>query len=137
MKKEGQSKTKKLGSKVGRGQSAKVVKKKKFKKRHDKSLKKKGMYAIVRVMGHGQYKVDNRTAKLIIKKDLEMVKIIQTHEQAEREYARSVAEVESLVKKSGIPLDYKEIVQSDIIVPAAEVTINDAKNLFRGVGFIH
>ena len=137
MKKEGQSKTKKLGSKVGRGQSAKVVKKKKFKKRHDKSLKKKSMYAIVRVMGHGQYKVDNRTAKLIIKKDLEMVKIIQTHEQAEREYARSVAEVESLVKKSGIPLDYKEIVQSDIIVPAAEVTINDAKNLFRGVGFIH
>lgn len=137
MKKEGQSKTKKLGSNVGRGRSAKVVKKKKFKKRHDKSLKKKGMYAIVRVMGHGQYKVDNRTAKLIIKKDLELVKIIQTHEQAEREYARSVAEVESLVKKSGIPLDYKEIVQSDIIVPAAEVTIDDTKNLFRGVGFIH
>jgi len=137
MKKEGQSKTKKLGSNVGRGQSAKVVKKKKFKKRHDQSLKKKGMYAIIRVMGHGQYKVDNRTAKLIIKKDLEMVKIIQTHEQAEREYARSVAEVESLVKRSGIPLDYKEIVQSDIIVPAAEVTIDDAKNLFRGVGLIH
>jgi hypothetical protein len=95
------------------------------------------MYAIVRLMGHGQFRVNNRTAKMINKKDHELVKIIQTHEQDEKDYARRVAEVVGLVKKAGIPLDHKEIVQSDIIVPGTDISIDDAKNLFRGQGFIH
>jgi hypothetical protein len=95
------------------------------------------MYAIVRLMGHGQFRVNNRTAKMINKKDHELVKIIQTHEQGEIDYARRVAEVVGLVKKAGIPLDHKEIVQSDIIVPGTDISIDDAKNLFRGQGFIH
>jgi hypothetical protein len=94
------------------------------------------MHAIVRIMGHGQFRVNNRTAKMIDKKDHELLKIIQTHEQGEKDYARRVAVVVGLVKKSGIPLDHKEIVQSDIIVPGVDFSIDDAKNLFRGQGLI-
>src|SRR5437899_11025776 len=98
---------------------------------------KKGMYSIVRIMGHCQFRINNRTAKMVNKKDNELLKIIQTHEQGEKDYARRVAEAVGLVKKSGIALDHKEIVQSDIIVPGVEFSIDEAKNLFRGQGFSH
>ena len=140
MKKEGSSKTTKKGSRDGHWQSVRDLKQKRFKKRthwHQPSAMKKAMYSIVRIMGHGQFRVNNRTAKMINKKDHELLKIIQTHEQGEKDYARRVAEVVGLVKKSGIALDHKEIVQSDIIVPGVEFSIDDAKNLFRGQGFIH
>ena len=140
MKKEGSSKTTKKGSRDGHWQSVRDLKQKRLKKRthwHQPSTMKKGMYSIVRIMGHGQFRVNNRTAKMINKKDHELLKIIQTHEQGEKDYTRRVAEVVGLVKKSGIPLDHKEIVQSDIIVPGVEFSIDDAKNLFRGQGFIH
>ena len=138
MKKEGPSKTKIKGSNYPH-RGVRDLKQKRFKKTHwhDQSKVKKGMYAIVRLMGHGQFRVNNRTAKLINKKDHVLVKIIQTHEQGEKDYARRVAEVVGLVKKAGIPLDHKEIVQSDIIVPGTDIAIDDAKNLFRGQGFIH
>ncbi len=54
------------------------LKQKRFKKKtHSRSTAKNDNYAIVRVMGHGQFKVDNRTAKKINKIDNELVKIIQ------------------------------------------------------------
>ena len=140
MKKDGPSKTKKKGSNYGHRQRVRDLKQKRFKKTthwHDQSKVKKGMYVIVRLMGHGQFRVNNRTANMIYKKDHELVKIIQTHERGEKDYARRVAEVVGLVKKAGIPLDHKEIVQSDIIVPGTDISIDDAKNLFRGQGFIH
>jgi hypothetical protein len=138
MKKEGLSKTKKKGTRDGHWQRVRDLKQKRSKKRtHDQhAIVKKGVYAIVRIMGHGQFRVNNRTAKMIDKKDHELLKIVQTHEQGEKDYARRVAQVVELVKKSGIPLDHKEIVQSDIIVPGADFSIGDAKNLFRGQGFI-
>jgi hypothetical protein len=140
MKKELPSKTTKTPSHVGRWQRARDLNLKRFKKTshwHDPSTGKKGKYEIVRIMGHGQFRVNERTAKIINNKDHKLLKIIQTHEQGEKDYARSVADVVGLVKKNGIPLDHKEIVQSDIIVPGAEFSIDDAKNLFKGQGFIH
>lgn len=140
MKKERPSKNTKKGSRDSHSQEKRrVLKQKRFKKRthwHQPSTLKKGMHAIVRIMGHGQFRVNNRTAKMIDKKDHELLKIIQTHEQGEKDYARRVAVVVGLVKKSGIPLDHKEIVQSDIIVPGVDFSIDDAKNLFRGQGLI-
>jgi PspAA-like protein len=137
MKKEGPSKTTKKGSRDGNWQRVRDLKQNRFKKRthwRNASTMKKGMYAIVRIMGHGQFRVDDRTAKLINRKDHELLKIIQRHEQGEKDYAKRVAEVVGLVKQSGLPLDHKEIVQSDIIVPGAEFSIDNAKNLFRGQG---
>jgi hypothetical protein len=139
MKKDGPSKTTKKGSSGGHRHRMRDLKQKRLKKKplwHIRSSVKDGRYAIVRVIGHGQFKVDNRTAKKINKIDNELVKIIQTHEQGEKDFARRVDDVLGLIKKAGLPLEHKEIVQSDIIVPGADISIEDAKNMFRGQGFI-
>jgi hypothetical protein len=109
------------------------AKQKKFKKktdRHNVSTIKKSRYTIVRVIGHGQFRVDNRTAKKISKIDNELIKIIELRKQGEKKYSRTVSEVLGLVKRKGLPLEHKEIIQSDIIVPGADISIEEAKNLF-------
>lgn len=139
MKKVGPSKTTKKGSSGGHRHRVRVLKQKRLKRKplwHNRSAVKDSRYAIVRVIGHGQFKVDNRTAKKINKIDDELTKIIQTHEQGEKDFARRVDVVLGLVKKVGLPLEHKEIVESDIIVPGADISIEDAKNMFRGKGFM-
>ena len=72
----------------------------------------------------------------INKIDNELVKIIQTHEQGEKDYARRLEEMLRLVKKDGLPLEHKEIIQSDIILPSVDLSIDEAKKLFKGEGVI-
>jgi hypothetical protein len=140
MKKERPSKTTKKGSNGGHLRRVRDLKQKRFKKKHlwhNRSAVKDSGYSIVRVIGHGQFKVDNRTAKKINKIDAELIKIIQTLELGEKGYARRVDEVLGLIKKVGLPLEHKEIVESDIIVPGADISIEDAKNMFRAEAFMN
>jgi hypothetical protein len=135
MKKEGTLKSSKKGSNAIRRRGVRALKQKRFKKKpRSMSIAKNGKYAIVRIMGHGQFKVENRTAKKINKIDNELIKIIQTHEQREKDYARRLAEVLRLIKKDGLPLEHKEIIQSDIILPSLDLSIDEAKKLFKGEG---
>jgi hypothetical protein len=106
-------------------------KQKKFKKTtKSRSAIKKSKYTIVRVMGHGQFRVGNRTAEKISRIDNELIKIIELWKEGEKKYSRRVLDVLGLVKKDGVPLEHNEIIQSDIIVPGADISIEEAKNLF-------
>jgi hypothetical protein len=105
--------------------------KQRAKKKNDKATKKR-RYSIVRIIGHGQFRVSNITAKKISKIDNELTKIIDMRKQGEEKYSRRVAEVLRLVKKDGLPLEHREIIQSDIILPGADISIEEAKNLFAG-----
>ena len=135
MKKQGILKTKKQGSNPIRRYGGRALEQKRLKKRpRRRSAAKNGNYAVVRVMGHGQFKVNNRIAKKINKIDNELVKIIQTHEQSEKNYARRLEEVLRLVKKDGLPIDHKEIIQSNIILPSVDLSIHEAKKLLKGEG---
>jgi hypothetical protein len=40
------------------------------------------------------------------------------------------------VESNGQPLDPKEIIQSDIILPSTDLSIDEAKRLFKGEGVI-
>jgi hypothetical protein len=108
------------------------TKQKQFKttKRRSVGAIKKSKYTIVRVMGQGQFRVGNRTAKKISRIDKELIKIIELRKEGEKKYSRRVSDVLGLVKKDGVPLEHNEIIQSDIIVPGADISIEDAKNLF-------
>jgi len=41
-----------------------------------------------------------------------------------------------MVMKNGKPLDPKEIIKSDIILPSVDLSIDEAKRLFKGEGVI-
>jgi len=113
-----------------KGSRSKQKKFKKTTKRRNVGAIKKSKYTIVRVMGHGQFRVGNRTAKKISRIDNELIKIIELRKEGEKKYSRRVLDALGLVKKDGVPLEHNEIIQSDIILPGADISIEETKNLF-------
>jgi hypothetical protein len=91
---------------------------------------------IVRIMGHGQFTVDSKTLKKLNDIDNEIVKMVSMERSDDVEFKKRLAELGEMVVKNGKPLDPREIIKSDIILPSADLSIDEAKRLFRGEGVI-
>ena len=91
---------------------------------------------IVRIMGHGQFTVDSRTLKKLNDIDNAIVKMVGTERSDDTEFKRKLTELSNLVIENAKPLDPHEIIRSDIILPSADLSIDEAKKLFRGEGVI-
>ena len=91
---------------------------------------------IVRIMGHGQFTVDNKILKKLNDIDNDIVKLVSTERSDDFEFKKRLTELSEMVVKNGKPLDPREIIKSDIILPSADLSIDEAKRLFRGEGVI-
>jgi hypothetical protein len=97
---------------------------------------------IVRVAGHGQFKVNQSTMDKINEIDNEIVDMLNKDSSNsngltdESQFRNKMEEMVSLITREGKPLDDKEIIQSDIIVPSADLSVEEAKNMFKGEGII-
>lgn len=91
---------------------------------------------IVRIMGHGQFTVDNKTLKKLNDIDNAIVKLVSMERSDDFEFKKRLAELSDMVVKNGKPLDPREIIKSDIILPSTDLSIDEAKRLFRGEGVI-
>jgi hypothetical protein len=91
---------------------------------------------IVRVLGKGQFRINRRTATRINALDNSMVDIVKRIIIAEKEFKKKLKEMHSLVSKYGQELEDTEIVKSDILLPNNDISINYAKDLFKGEGII-
>jgi hypothetical protein len=91
---------------------------------------------IVRIMGHGQFTVDNKTLKKLNDIDNAMVELVSKERSDDLEFKKRLTELNNIVVKNGKPLDPREIIKSDIILPSADLSIDEAKRLFRGEGVI-
>jgi|SRR5215207_4379592 len=91
---------------------------------------------IVRIMGHGQFTVDSKTLKKLNDMDNVIVELVSTERSDDTEFKKKLTELSNMVVEKGKPLDPHEIIRSDIILPSADLSIDEAKNLFRGEGVI-
>jgi hypothetical protein len=91
---------------------------------------------IVRIMGHGQFTVDSRTLKKLNEIDNTLVEIVSKERSDDNEFKKRLSELNDMVMKNGKPLDPHEIIKSDIILPSADLSIDEAKKLFQGDGVI-
>jgi hypothetical protein len=91
---------------------------------------------IVRIMGHGQFTVDNRTLKKLNHIDNAIVELVSAARSDDTEFKKRLTELSSMVVQNGKPLDPHEIIKSDIILPSADLSIDEAKKLFQGEGVI-
>lgn len=93
---------------------------------------------IVRIMGQGQYMVDSSTLRKLNEIDNSIVQMITDGiDSGDGEsFRKKLAELTEIVSKNGRPLDPKEIVESDVILPSADVSIEEARQIFRGEGII-
>jgi hypothetical protein len=91
---------------------------------------------IVRIMGQGQFTVDGKTLKKLNDIDNALVKLVSSERSDDLEFKKRLTELNNMVVKNGKPLDPHEIIKSDIILPSADLSIDEAKRLFRGEGVI-
>ncbi len=86
---------------------------------------------IVRIMGHGQFDVGVRTLKRLNKINESLVAMVRMEKFDDSEFKRRLAELNEQVMKDGRPIDPKEMVRTDIILPSADLSIDEAKRLFK------
>jgi hypothetical protein len=87
-------------------------------------------------MGQGQFTVDNATLKRLSEIDDSIVQLVSTERSDDNEFRKRLTELTSVVESKGHLLDPKEIIQSDIILPSTDLSIDEAKRLFKGEGVI-
>jgi PspAA-like protein len=92
---------------------------------------------IVRVTGHGQFTVNKSTMDKINDIDNQIVDILKKDNNIdEKEFRKKITEMVNLITTEGNTIDDRELVASDIIVPDADLSIDEAKNIFRDEGII-
>lgn len=82
---------------------------------------------IVRILSEGQYRVEGDALDKINRLDEELLEAL-THDEADR-FRHLLNEVASLVR-AGTELASDHLVESDLILPASDTTLEEAKRLF-------
>ncbi|MDQ3836976.1 MAG: hypothetical protein M3270_08590 [Thermoproteota archaeon] len=91
---------------------------------------------IVRIMGHGQFTVESKMLKKLNDIDNSIVELVSAERSDDAEFKKRLSELSNTVLENGRPLDPHQIIKSDIILPSADLSIDEAKKLFRGEGVI-
>ena len=98
---------------------------------------------IVRISGKGQFKINSEILDKINKIDNSIVDLIENyssgasdHKTTQKDLQNKLTEMISLITSNEQPLDHKEIVQSDTIIPDSDLSIEEATKIFKGEGVI-
>lgn len=87
---------------------------------------------IIRIMGEGQYQASEALCNELNKIDNHIVALVEDGKA--EEYRKELARLISEIKGKAEPIDPKEIVESDIIVPPGDLSFEEAKAVFNGEG---
>lgn len=85
-------------------------------------------------MGLGQYRIEEKYLEEMNRIDNRLVDLVQQedHDEFQKNYKMLI----EYVKKHGTPVPDGEIVESDVIIPPDDLTLEEAQNIFKGQGII-
>ena len=89
---------------------------------------------IIRILGEGQFLFDDSHLEDLNKIDNQIVDHVKNGDQ--NAYRQDLARMISTVKELGKPMSEQEIVPSAIIVPPADLSFEEAKDIFCNDGLI-
>ncbi|MEV6974761.1 hypothetical protein [Kitasatospora sp. NPDC093806] len=87
---------------------------------------------IMRVMGEGQFEVGETHLNRLNELDEELLTALESGD--EEHFRRSLGELLGAVKEYGTPLPDDSLEPSDLILPDAEATIDQVRQLLRAEG---
>jgi hypothetical protein len=87
---------------------------------------------IIRIMGEGQYNVKSSQFDKLNKIDNNIVEYVQKGD--EKKYKKGLADLIGMIHREGTMLDNEDLIESDVIVPPADMTLEEARQVFRGTG---
>jgi hypothetical protein len=89
---------------------------------------------IIRILGEGQFKLDDKHIADLNKIDNSIVDHVNKGDQIA--FRKDLDKLISKVKDLGEPLDAGDIIQSDLIFPTEDLSFEEAKRIFSGDGII-
>ncbi len=89
---------------------------------------------IVRIATEGQYRVSSALLDRLNELDNRLIQMVADGSQ--EQFGSLLAQMLAVVRKEGSPVAADELVTSDVILPAPDTTIEEARSLFVGEGLI-
>jgi hypothetical protein len=87
---------------------------------------------IIRVMGEGQYRAPEALCDELNQIDNRIVDLVEEGNSVE--LRNELSKLISEIKEKGEAIEAREILQSDIIVPPGDLSLEEAKAIFKGSG---
>jgi hypothetical protein len=89
---------------------------------------------IVRLMGEGQWRIDDGLRERLNELDEKALQALERNDEDELDgYLEQMAQ---LVRSEGNPLPPEDLSPSDIIIPPADLTLEETRELFEEEGLI-
>jgi hypothetical protein len=89
---------------------------------------------IVRLMGEGQFRVDDTQVERLNEIDNAAAQVLEVGDEAG--FRLRLEELHAAVRELGEPLAASDLSASDLIVPPADLSLEEARELFSGSGLI-
>jgi hypothetical protein len=89
---------------------------------------------IVRLMGEGQFEIDKKHMDEINKIDNNIVKIVNKGDK--KVFKSEFKKLNDYVRKYGKPIPHEILKPSDLIVPPADISLEEARKIFKGEGLV-
>jgi aspartate 1-decarboxylase len=89
-------------------------------------------------MGEGQYEIDKKHLDAVNKIDNNIVKIVNNKDEktVTSAFEAEFKKLNDYVRKNGKKIPHEIIKPSDIIIPPADLTLEEARKIFTGEGLI-
>jgi hypothetical protein len=89
---------------------------------------------IVRILTEGQFNLPGAYIDELNDIDNAVVEVV---EQEDREgFAKNLKRMLDLVRQNGTPVPIEELVESDLVLPEPDITLEEAEEIFIGEGLI-
>lgn len=89
---------------------------------------------IIRILTEGQYDLPGQYLDELNRLDNQIVEAVA--EKDWEGFQRLLSEMLDLVRRHGKPVPIEEIVESDLVLPEPDLTLEEAEELFTGEGLI-
>jgi hypothetical protein len=89
---------------------------------------------IIRIMGEGQWRVDDATVEQLNELDAAVETAVEGGDDAA--FASALSDLLSAVRERGTPVPDEELVDSDLVLPPADATTDDVRHLLTDEGLI-
>ena len=89
---------------------------------------------IVRILTEGQFNLPGAFIDELNEIDNKIVEVVGQEDRDE--FSRVLKSMLDLVREHGSPVPLDELVESDLVLPEPDITLEEAKQLFTGEGLI-
>jgi bifunctional DNA-binding transcriptional regulator/antitoxin component of YhaV-PrlF toxin-antitoxin module len=89
---------------------------------------------IVRISGEGQFRIPDEDQEKLNELDNAAVEAVESGDDGR--FQEIWGQMLAMIQSDGNALDEDELIESDIILPPRDITMNEARNEFTGEGLI-